>query len=138
MTSGSAMSRVLRFMGMPWEAASGGASRWSGERALRESATADGVDDLDLVAVGERAAAVLAARHDLAVQLHRHAPAAIAGGFQQLGDGGGGSAIARLAIERDLHAPIVAAGAVGAESWHRRRAAALGGRRGAGAGPQCC
>src|SRR5688572_11797027 len=49
--------------------------------------------------------AVAAARHDLAVDLHGHAPLAHGQGLQQFQHGGGGD-FARLAIEDDFHAPL--------------------------------
>ena len=50
------------------------------------SAAADEVDDLDAVAVGERGAAYVAARHDVAVHLDRDAASAETERREQLGD----------------------------------------------------
>ena len=66
------------------------------------------MDDFDAVSIGQRAAGVLAARHDFLVEFHCHASPRIAGLFEQLRDGGGGGAVARVAIEHDVHPRIVA------------------------------
>lgn len=73
------------------------------------STAADGMDDFHAVAVGQGVADVQAAGDDLVVHFHGDAALAVAGVFKQLGDGRGGGAVARTAIERDVHPSIVAA-----------------------------
>ena len=83
--------------------------------AVWESAAADGVDDFKLVAISQHAAGMLAARQDFPVQLHRDPAPRITGLFQQRGDGGGGGAVARVTVEHDVHARIVAFAVAGTE-----------------------
>jgi hypothetical protein len=78
------------------------------ERCVGSAAT-DGVDDLHAVAFAQFMTIVHAAWHDLVVDLHRNATTAIAGFVEQLGNAGALAAIVRVAIQGDLHSPIVTA-----------------------------
>lgn len=85
------------------------------------SAAADRMDNLYLVTFGQRVAGVQAARNNLVIHFHCDAALAITGLLEQLGDGRGGGAVARTAIERDVHPPIVAADDLSALFPDRKR-----------------
>ena len=67
------------------------------------SAAAEGVDDLDHVAVGEDVLGVTAAGDDLAVDLHRDPASGESLRGQQIGQGAGGGEGEGGAVEPDIH-----------------------------------
>jgi hypothetical protein len=75
--------------------------------------------DLDAIARSQRVLAVAAAWNDLAVDFYRDAAFAQAFALQQFKHGQWPDQRARLAIQNDIHAPIVLAAARG--SQHRSR-----------------
>ncbi|ASR42420.1 hypothetical protein BEN78_02445 [Xanthomonas citri pv. mangiferaeindicae] len=68
---------------------------------------AQGVDDLDVVAVGQDVGVVATPRDDLAINLHRHAAPAQSLGLQQGGDRAARIDVGVFAVESDVHAAIV-------------------------------
>lgn len=79
------------------------------------SAAAEGVDDLDPVAVRQPVFGMAPTRNDLAVHFHRHPTLGQALGNQQLGEGAGGGKGEWLAVESDIH-PRLSPGAPGLPS----------------------
>ena len=76
--------------------------------APQASSAAQGVHDFDAVARGQGQGGMAAAGHDLAVHFRGHAAAGQAFGLEQPGQGGAGVDGARLSVEDDIHAAIVA------------------------------
>src|ERR1700761_2063570 len=73
------------------------------KRKDSDSAAADGVDNLDLIAFVQHVANMHAARDDFAIDLDRYPAVAVTGFLQQLGDSDSLGTVTRTAIEHDLH-----------------------------------